>query len=128
MYYNLRGLYLDLYKYEKKKFNEMDKNKKKEAYKDSIFNILNKYNKSVNKRNNNPTQEHININENNRNHDGNKNNDFVEKIKQDLFDNEDIILNLFPLKSKYNPNIKKIIECCKIDKDKYSLRRSIQEF
>ncbi|CRH00695.1 conserved Plasmodium protein, unknown function [Plasmodium relictum] len=115
LYENLKNLYIDLYRYEKKKFNEMHINKKKESYKESIFNILNKYNQELNK-------SYINkINDDKRNR--SINND-INKIKQNLFNNEEIFINLLPLKSNYTPNVNKIIESCKIEKDKYSLKKS----
>ncbi|KJP87957.1 hypothetical protein AK88_02391 [Plasmodium fragile] len=110
LYDNLKGLYSELYRYEKKKFNEMSPARKKELYEGKLLNVLSNTHEAANKQEEDlsaPAQS------------------LLDQIKERIKKKEKMYLDLPPLKSTYTPNVTKIIESCKVEKDnKYALRKS----
>ncbi|CAD2096164.1 conserved Plasmodium protein, unknown function [Plasmodium vinckei brucechwatti] len=106
MYENLKGLYTDLYKYEKQKFNEMDIQKRKDIHKNAMLEFVRKYDKSSASGENNKYS----------------NSSLIDNILSIYQENP--FFNFLPLKSCYTPNVCKIIEALRIEKDKYILKKS----
>ncbi|EUD64767.1 hypothetical protein C922_04803 [Plasmodium inui San Antonio 1] len=128
LYDNLKGLYSELYRYEKKKFNEMSPGRKKELYEGRLLNVLS-----------NATGEEAANRGHNTQQSANEKQapstqvtgpsapapSLVNQIKQRIQKKEKMYLDLPPLKSTFTPSVTKIIEICKVEKDsKYALKKS----